>query len=170
MGCLCIFLIFSCFLVVFSKNPIYSILSLVNCFIISSIILLLLEVEFLALSFVIIYIGAVAILFLFVILMLDLKIFKSSFFFIKHYLIIVFFHTIFFFEISRPIVSAFALPFPLTKNKLIDWLFEIETLTNIEAIGQLIYTYYFLFFIIAGFILFLAIIGVLFLIFKPKTF
>lgn len=61
------------FQVVISRNPVYSAISLIMCFFVSSIILLLLECEFLALLFVIIYVGAIAVLLLFIIMMLDIK-------------------------------------------------------------------------------------------------
>jgi NADH:ubiquinone oxidoreductase subunit 6 (subunit J) len=41
------------------------------------------------------------------------------------------------------------------------WVTEVEAFTNIQAIGQLLYTYYFVFFLMAGFILFIAVIGAL---------
>jgi len=69
-----LFLIFCSFGVISSRNPIHSILFLVCVFLLSSILLFCLEVEFLGLSFVLIYVGAIAILFLFVVMMLDLKI------------------------------------------------------------------------------------------------
>lgn len=60
-------------LVIVSKNPIYALLSLITVFFSIIIILIILNVEFLALIFLIIYIGAIAILFLFVIMMFNLK-------------------------------------------------------------------------------------------------
>jgi NADH-quinone oxidoreductase subunit J len=65
--------LFTAFLVILWKNPVYSVLSLVVLFVIVSIILLVLEVEFFALIYIIVYVGAVAVLFLFVIMMLDLR-------------------------------------------------------------------------------------------------
>lgn len=56
-----------------TKNPIYSLLSLIAVFLNSIILLLTLKIEFLALSFLIIYVGAIAILFLFVLMMFNLK-------------------------------------------------------------------------------------------------
>jgi NADH-quinone oxidoreductase subunit J len=79
--------------IVLGINSIYSIFLLVFLFSLSTGLLLLIECEFMALIFVIIYIGAISVLFLFVILMLDLKTnikkFYSEFFFIN--LIIVIF-------------------------------------------------------------------------------
>lgn len=67
-----IIIISACF-VVFLNNPIYCLLSLVLTFIFSGIFLLVLGCEFLALMFIIIYVGAIAVLFLFIVMLLDLK-------------------------------------------------------------------------------------------------
>lgn len=75
----CIFLIiisiiFSCNFVVFSSNPVYSLLWLVLSFIFAASLLFFLGCEFLALIFIVIYVGAITILFLFVVMLLDIKI------------------------------------------------------------------------------------------------
>ena len=74
-----LFYIFSSILVVSSIqiitvfNPVYSILFLIFSFLSASMMLFLLECEFLALLFIIVYVGAIAVLFLFIIMMLDIK-------------------------------------------------------------------------------------------------
>src|ERR1700744_2225482 len=62
--------------VIVSRNPVYSALSLVLCFVTSAAIWLLLEAEFLALVLVLVYVGAVMVLFLFVVMMLDVDLEK----------------------------------------------------------------------------------------------
>ena len=59
--------------VIISRNPVYSALALVLCFITSAAIWLLLEAEFLAVVLVLVYVGAVMVLFLFVVMMLDIN-------------------------------------------------------------------------------------------------
>ena len=71
-------LLLSALMVIVSKNPVYSILFLVLCFVSSSCLLFLLECEFIALLFIIIYVGAIAILFLFVVMMLDTKTYYTT--------------------------------------------------------------------------------------------
>lgn len=61
-------------LVILSKNPVQSVLFLVLVFFFSSLLLLLLGAEFLSILLVIIYVGAISILFLFVVMMLNLKV------------------------------------------------------------------------------------------------
>jgi NADH-quinone oxidoreductase subunit J len=58
--------------VIVSRNPVYSALALVLCFVTSAAIWLLIEAEFLALVLVLVYVGAVMVLFLFVVMMLDI--------------------------------------------------------------------------------------------------
>jgi NADH-quinone oxidoreductase subunit J len=59
--------------VISSRNPVYSALALVVCFVTSAAIWLLLEAEFLAVVLVLVYVGAVMVLFLFVVMMLDIN-------------------------------------------------------------------------------------------------
>tara|TARA_B100000749_G_scaffold280523_1_gene277092 strand:- start:104 stop:472 length:369 start_codon:yes stop_codon:yes gene_type:complete len=67
-------LIYSGFLTIMSVNAIYSVFFLILCFIFSSIIFLFFGAEFIALLLLVIYVGAISILFLFVIMMLNLRI------------------------------------------------------------------------------------------------
>lgn len=60
-------------MVILSQNSIHSVLFLVLSFVSSSSILFLLECEYISLMFIIIYVGAIAVLFLFVVMMLDIK-------------------------------------------------------------------------------------------------
>ena len=71
-------LVICSFMVIFSNHAVYSLLYLVACFLISSCILFLLECELLALLFIIIYVGAIAVLFLFSIMMVETKISELS--------------------------------------------------------------------------------------------
>ena len=65
-------LVLSALAVIVSRNPVYSALGLVLCFVTSAAIWLLIEAEFLALVLVLVYVGAVMVLFLFVVMMLDI--------------------------------------------------------------------------------------------------
>jgi len=59
--------------VILTRNPVYAALSLVLCFVTSAAIWLLIEAEFLAVVLVLVYVGAVMVLFLFVVMMLDIN-------------------------------------------------------------------------------------------------
>src|SRR6476619_658865 len=68
----------SAFMVVSSQNPVDSVLFLILVFLNSSGLLFLFEAEFIALIFIIIYVGAIAVLFLFIVMMLEIKIQKGG--------------------------------------------------------------------------------------------
>jgi len=67
-------LVASALALIVARNPVYSALSLVMCFVTSAAIWLLIEAEFLAVVLVLVYVGAVMVLFLFVVMMLDIKV------------------------------------------------------------------------------------------------
>src|SRR3984885_1794386 len=66
-------LVLSALVVITARNPVYSALGLVMCFLTSAAIWLLIEAEFLAIVLVLVYVGAVMVLFLFVVMMLDIN-------------------------------------------------------------------------------------------------
>jgi len=68
------FVLFSAFMVIRSKNPVYSVLFLILVFCNSAGLLLLLNLDFFALIFLIVYVGAIAVLFLFVVMMLNITV------------------------------------------------------------------------------------------------
>lgn len=69
-----IVLLFAAFRVITSRNPVYAVLYLVLAFFQAAAIWLLLKAEFLAIALVLVYVGAVMVLFLFVVMMLDIKV------------------------------------------------------------------------------------------------
>jgi len=71
--CFATILVLSGLGVILSRNPVYSALCLVLCFFTSAVLWLLIEAEFLAIVLVLVYVGAVMVLFLFVVMMLDIN-------------------------------------------------------------------------------------------------
>jgi NADH-quinone oxidoreductase subunit J len=159
----------SCFLVISCRNPIFSLLSLIGSFIFSGVILLCLEVEFLALSFIIIYVGAVAMFFLFMLILLDIKISDSSFILLKHRFLFLVFVTFFSFEVTSPFLGAFSAVHPTSSFFGVDWFFELNTFSNLETVGQTLYTFHFFLVLIAGFVLFVSILGIIMLVLAPSS-
>ena len=82
--CFLCLMILNSIMVISSQNSIHSVLFLVLNFVVAAGILLLLEQEFMALIFLIIYVGAVSVLFVFVVMMLDIKITEARKDFIKY--------------------------------------------------------------------------------------
>lgn len=153
-------MVLSSILVIRSENPVHSVFFLVLVFLTSALILFLLEIEFISLLFILVYVGAIAVLFLFVVMMLDIKISMLD----KDYMIYLplglFLGFIFFFEIYLSLYQNF---FPsaniVNSNIYMNWISSVDTLSNIETLGQLLYTYYFFYFLIAGIILLIPMIG-----------
>jgi NADH-quinone oxidoreductase subunit J len=153
-------LIFSAVLVISAQNPVHSVFFLVLVFLTSAFLLFLLEIEFISLLFILVYVGAIAVLFLFVVMMIDIKITKYE----KDLLVYLpmgsFLGVIFFLEIFLTLQESFVSFLPLSSREIyIDWLNSFDSLSNIEVLGQLLYTYYFFYFLIAGIILLVAMVG-----------
>ena len=159
-------IIASALMVIFSKQPINSILFLIFSFINAAGLFLLAGAEFLALIIVIVYVGAVAVLFLFVIMMLDFnpETIKEE---TKKYLPVgLLVGSVLFVEIIIMMNS----PEIFSKEfKIIGRIVETD-LTNTEILGSLIYTEYFLQFQMAGFILLVAMIGAIVLTLRHRDF
>jgi len=94
-------LLFCAMAVIYSKNPVHSILYLILVFFCASCLLLLYGLEFLALIFMIVYVGAIAVLFLFVIMMLNIRVLELSDDFFKYFPLLALVSLSFFFTISR---------------------------------------------------------------------
>jgi len=85
-------------LVIIVKNPVHSVLFLVLVFVETSLLLFAIEIEFLPLIFIVIYVGAIAVLFLFVVMMIDIKLVSSvenmvflKYFSIENFILLIFF-------------------------------------------------------------------------------
>ena len=163
-----ILILFSAAMVIIVNNPLHSVLYLVLSFLSSSIILFLFENEFLALFFLIIYLGAIAILFLFVVMMLNIKhveLQNSRLYFPAGILIGLTVVLEVFGAISKFFYSN-------TNNKHFDhnyylnWYDNLDSHIDIYVLGQIFYTHYVLQILMAGLILYLATIGVAFLTIK----
>ena len=160
-----IIIITSSLLVIISKNPIHSVLFLILVFFNTSILFLFSNAEFLAMVILIVYIGAVAVLFLFVIMMLDINITKLRQTFLNYLPIGLFVGFIILLELFY-VVSQSKLNFAQTSS--IDNNISDQILDNTKIIGNILYTDYFLLFQISGIILLVAMIGAIFLTIRKR--
>jgi NADH-quinone oxidoreductase subunit J len=154
------FLVMTCLSVLFSKNPVNSVLFLVLAFLNSTFLFILIGAEFVGIILAIVYIGAVAILFLFVVMMLDIQI-TSLVLNVKRYTpLAVLFAGIILAEIVY--LSVFK-----SNNPTLNLITKYEN--NTEQIGNVLYTDYFLEFQLSGIVLLLAMIGAIVLthVYKP---
>ena len=163
-------LLLSSLAVVITNNSIFSVLFLVLSFLLSSILLILLECEFLALMLVIIYVGAVAILFLFVLMMLEAKLKNLNKGILLYFPFGLFLNFIFLVILLDSVSNNFTHNTYLNNflyNNYCSWYSMIDSLMDIEVFGHILYTHFILQFLVVGFILFLALVGVVFLTVNP---
>ena len=150
-------IISSSILVIFSNNAVHSVLFLIFTFFNSAILFLLMNAEFLAMTIVIVYVGAIAVLFLFVVMMLNISESEIKEGFLKYFPFGLILIAIFITELF--LIFNFD-NFPAPENVKID-INEIDLIeaSNTKLIGLFLYTDYFIIFQISGFILLLAMIG-----------
>ena len=153
------------------ENPIHSVLFLVFVFFNTAGLLILLGAEFLAMLFLIVYVGAVAVLFLFVMMMLNVKISESTTSIFRYLPIGLFLSIIFLFEIflivEGDLNSVDSIEFNQSDYtvlgiqflKTTPWIDSVISPTNVDVIGSVLFTYYSYFFIMASVILLVAMIG-----------
>ena len=156
-------LLVSSLMIILSQNSIYSVLFLVLSFVSSSSVLFLLECEYISLIFILIYVGAIAVLFLFVVMMLDIKTIYLAKDSLKYFPFGSFLGIVFLSEILIVVPSIFESINPYSANFLAndysDWLHKLDYFTEIISIGHLLYTDYVIQFLLSGNILLLATIG-----------
>jgi len=149
-------------LVVTAKNPIHSILFLVFVFFNISGLFIMLGVEFLAMLLLVVYVGAVSVLFLFVIMMLNVKIAQAYENLLRYIPIGFFLSLSFLFEcyliVDSGLVSSDMVGFQFLNNS-VDWVSLVIASTNTVVVGTILYTYYSFFFILCGFILLISMVG-----------
>ena len=154
----------SAVMVISSRNPVHSVLFLILCFFNAAGLFILLGAEFLAMILVVVYVGAVAVLFLFVVMMLDVD-FVQLRQGMLNYLpvggtigLIVLVELVLVlgtWTISSDALTAAAAP-------------SSGGVTNTEALGQILYTKYVYFFEAAGLVLLVAMIGAIVLTLRHK--
>lgn len=143
--------------VVTSKNPVHSALFLVLTFFSCSAIWLMLEAEFLAITLVLVYVGAVMVLFLFVVMMLDINVAKMREGFVS-YLPIGGLFALLMVAVMVWIVGPIG-PDVMGTAALNNAVRHAADYSNTEALGEILYTDYVLAFEVAAVILLVAIIA-----------
>lgn len=157
-----IFILFFSVLVIISKNPVHSILALVLLFFNAAGLLILLGVEFLGMLFLIVYIGAIAVLFLFVVMMLNIKTTTINFLMFDYFLLLLF-NLIFFvfctLNINVNFLNLDGLFYNFYFNPIVLWHLNVKLFDNIFVLGYVLYTFYFYLFLLCGIILLISMLG-----------
>lgn len=165
--------ILSAVMVVASKNPVHSVLFLISAFIAASGLFVLMGAEYLAMLLIVVYVGAVAVLFLFVVMMLDVNFVEMKQGFLQYLPIGGALALVVVFELIL-VVSVWAFPSDAELARAHPVPTAAETVanpdgpTNIEALGLILYTDYVHYFQIAGIVLLVAMIGAIILTFRTR--
>jgi NADH-quinone oxidoreductase subunit J len=154
------------FMVISARNPVHSVLYLILTFFNAAALFLLTGAEFLAMILLVVYVGAVAVLFLFVVMMLDVDFAELKRGALQYAPIGALVGIVLAAELvivlggyafSPELATSIAQPTP-----------DIATRHNTAALGDILYTNYFLFFQVAGLILLVAMIGAIVLTLRHK--
>ncbi|NOZ32638.1 MAG: NADH-quinone oxidoreductase subunit J [Alphaproteobacteria bacterium] len=142
-------------MVISSRNPVHSVLFLILAFVNAAGIFLLAGAEFLAMILIVVYVGAVAVLFLFVVMMLDVDFAELRKGFLQHLPIGMLIGLIFLIELVLVAVG-----FVVSPQVAAESVLPInDTISNTRALGQVLYTRYVYLFQAAGLVLLVAMIG-----------
>ena len=157
----------SAFMVISARNPVHSVLFLILAFFNASGLFMLMGAEFLALILIVVYVGAVAVLFLFVVMMLDVDFVEMREGFLQYL------------PIGGVIGAILAIELILVFTSLsldtgtgaaaVQPIPDMAETSNIKAIGDLLYTKYVFFFQLSGIILLIAMIGAIVLTLSHRT-
>jgi NADH-quinone oxidoreductase subunit J len=156
----------SAVMVITSRNPVHSVLYLILCFFNGAGLFILLGAEFLAMILVVVYVGAVMVLFLFVVMMLDIDFAELRQGMLNYLpvgatigliLLVELILALGTWAISPEAGRIVAAPVP-----------PLSSLTNTEALGRILYTDYVYFFQAAGLVLLVAMIGAIVLTLRHK--
>jgi NADH-quinone oxidoreductase subunit J len=154
----------SAFMVIAAKNPVHSVLYLILAFVNASGLFVMMGAEFLAMILIVVYVGAVAVLFLFVVMMLDVDFAELRHGFLQYLPVGVLVGVVFLAELLL-VVGAWVIGpgIPQTITSPIP-----STISNTEAIGRVLYTQYVYYFQAAGIVLLVAMVGAIVLTLRHK--
>ena len=150
--------ILSSLMVIISKNAVHSVLFLILVFCNTSCLLLLVGAEFFAFMFLIVYVGAIAVLFLFVVMMLNIKTNSLS----LHNMSIIPLGIVISYMLFKGLYTLITPVLEVVTSETIrytSWLNENRNFTNTEALGNVLYTNFGSLFLLCGIVLLIAMIG-----------
>ncbi|KQR49904.1 NADH-quinone oxidoreductase subunit J [Acidovorax sp. Leaf160] len=153
-------LLYAAFRVITARNPVHAVLHLILAFSQAAAIWLLLKAEFLAIALVLVYLGAVMVLFLFVVMMLDIHIDQVRRGFWRHFPLAAFIGALIALEMGAVLMSGFrGMDEPKAVAMMVDAAGQAIPYSNTRALGKLLYTEYLYPVEIAAVILLVAMIA-----------
>ena len=150
---------------VISKNPVHSVLWLILAFLSSAGLFVLLGAEFVAMLLIIVYVGAVAVLFLFVVMMLDIDFAELKAEMARYMPLALLIGVVLLMQLGM----AFGAWTEADQAQSLRAAVTPTDVQNTAALGQLLYDQYFLIFQLAGLILLVAMIGAIVLTLRHRT-
>jgi NADH-quinone oxidoreductase subunit J len=153
--------------VVVSGNPVHSVLFLILVFAMSAGVLMLVQAEFLAIVYIVVYVGAIAVLFLFVVMMLNVRLSElsgSGISYVPLGLIVAFVLFLELYYVVRGDLVAGE-----GSDDYVSWGSIVQSVSNVEVLSEVLYTYYVYYFLLAGLVLFVAMIGAIVLTLHHKA-
>jgi NADH-quinone oxidoreductase subunit J len=157
------FAVASAIMVITARNPVHSVLYLILCFFNAAGLFILLGAEFLAMILVVVYVGAVAVLFLFVVMMLDVDFAEMRAGFQKYLPLGGVIGLLLLVELALVLGT-----WSLAPDALKGIAAPQGTVSNTQALGEVLYTKYIYWFQAAGLILLVAMIGAIVLTLRHK--
>ena len=154
------------FMVIASRNPVHSVLFLILAFFNAAGLFVLMGAEFLGMLLVIVYVGAVAVLFLFVVMMLDINFVELRQGFLQYLPVGGMIGLILLVELAM-VLGGWVIA-PEAKSVAADPIPALDKVTNTHALGQVLYTKYIYLFQGAGLILLVAMIGAIVLTLRTR--
>ena len=152
-------LLFAAFRVITARNPVYAALYLVLAFFQAAAVWLMLKAEFLAISLVLVYVGAVMVLFLFVVMMLDIDLAKLRAGFWSHFPLAAFIGVVIALEMAAVLMGGFRPEEPRAMPSVAQAAAQGLQYSNTRELGKLLYSGYLFPLEIAAVILLVAIIA-----------
>lgn len=152
-----VFVIGSAVMVISARNSVHSVFFLIFAFFNAAALFVLIGAEYLAMTLVIVYVGAVAVLFLFVVMMLNVNYEKLRTGFLHYLPVGLLVAVVLFVELGALIYASVISPTP--RAAVANTVPDASQVTNTEAIGSLLYTHYIYLFQLSGLILLVAMIG-----------
>jgi len=156
----------SAFMVIASRNPVHSVLYLILAFVNAAGLFVLMGAEFLAMILVVVYVGAVAVLFLFVVMMLDVDFAELRQGFLAYLPFGALVGVVFLAELLL-LIGAWVIG-PGVPRAIATPILPLDQVSNTAAIGAVLYTRYVYYFQVAGIVLLIAMIGAIVLTLRHK--
>ena len=160
-------ILISSLMVISSKNPVHSVLYLILTFFNAAGLFVILHAEFLAMILIIVYVGAVVVLFLFVVMMLDFNLSREKDNLLQYMPFGLFIGIVFICELIIVLINT---NLDLANIQILANPFSnFSEMTNTQALGSVLYTDYILYFQLSGIILLVAMIGSIVLTLRERT-